>query len=102
MFLLGLKRKGRAPRQAGWERPLQPDAVPDATLRHGGRCASGLWTGDLPVNLKLAVASALGSLIGLALLVSRMLRQKQIVAEEVSSLRHLGSGRRGATPSRRP
>ena len=54
------------------------------------------------MNLKLTVASALGSLIGLALLVSRMLRQKQIVAEEVSSLRHLGSGRRGATPPRRP
>jgi hypothetical protein len=54
------------------------------------------------LNVKLAVASAFGSLIGLALLVTRMLRRKQIVAEEVSSLRDLGSGRKGAAKPRRP
>ena len=78
-------RAGRALVRATWGTPLSALAL-----------LTAFW---IPL---LAIASALGSLIGLALLVSRMLRQKQIVAEEVSSLRHLGSGRRGATPSRRP
>jgi hypothetical protein len=49
------------------------------------------------LNLKVAIASAIGSLLGLALVFARRLRQKQTVAAEVSSLRHLGSRRtRGA------
>jgi hypothetical protein len=58
--------------------------------------------GDLTLNVKIAVASAIRSLIGLALLVTRMLRQKQIVAGEVSSLRHLGSSGKGPAKPRRP
>jgi hypothetical protein len=61
-----------------------------AVVRLNCRRRSGL-------NLKIAIASAIGSLFGLALLFARRLRQKQTIAAEVSSLRHLGSRRaRGA------
>jgi hypothetical protein len=43
------------------------------------------------LNVKIVIASAIGSLFGLALLIARRLRQKQTIAAEVSSLRHLGS-----------
>jgi hypothetical protein len=42
------------------------------------------------------VASVTGSLVGLGLLVTRLLRQKHIVEGEISSLRHIGRSRRTA------
>jgi hypothetical protein len=45
------------------------------------------------MSVKIIAAAAIGPLIALGLLLIRKLRRKQLIADEVSALRSLGSGR---------
>jgi hypothetical protein len=45
------------------------------------------------MNVKTLAAATIGSLIALGLLLIRPLRRKKLIANEVSALRSLGSGR---------
>jgi hypothetical protein len=53
------------------------------------------------MKARTIAAAAIGPLIFLALLVTRRLRRRQVVAEEVSALRDLGNGQRDADKSLR-
>lgn len=48
------------------------------------------------MKVRTIAAAAIAPLVFLALLVSRKLRRRQVVADEVSALRDLGNGQRDA------